>query len=139
MGFVHWGANYSEVLHSQRAQARQFAEAGYDLVIGHGPHVVQPIDFVDGMPVVYSLGNFVFGTPGRFTEEFPGFGLAVTTALGPRGFEELLVQCLRTDNDAVRFQPQPCDADDAERVLPPLNDAMRVDGAAGTLVLGASP
>ena len=72
VAFVHWGVNYADVVHAQRRQAALLAEAGYDLAIGHGPHVAQPVEVVGGMPTVYSLGNFVFGTPGRFTDRRPG-------------------------------------------------------------------
>ncbi len=58
----HWGIEYSPN-HSvlQEAMARSCARAGADLVIGHHPHVVQGIDYIGDMPVVYSLGNLVFG------------------------------------------------------------------------------
>ena len=38
-----------------------------DLVLVHGPHVVQPMEVVRSTPVFWSLGNFVsgMGTPGR--------------------------------------------------------------------------
>ncbi len=58
----HWGTEYDgnhTVL--QEAMARACQRAGADLVIGHHPHVVQGADWIDGMPVVYSLGNLVFG------------------------------------------------------------------------------
>jgi poly-gamma-glutamate synthesis protein (capsule biosynthesis protein) len=32
-----------------------------DLIIGHHPHVVQGYTVISGVPVVYSLGNCVFG------------------------------------------------------------------------------
>ena len=35
-------------------------EAGADLVIGDHPHVLQGFTSVNGMPVLYSLGNFLF-------------------------------------------------------------------------------
>lgn len=48
---------------------RSFAEAaingGADLVIGHHPHVRQPLIYYHGKPICYSLGNFVFSTAGR--------------------------------------------------------------------------
>ena len=58
----HWGTEY-DAHHSalQEAMARACQRAGADLVIGHHPHVVQGIDMIDGMPVVYSLGNLMFG------------------------------------------------------------------------------
>ena len=35
--------------------------AGADLIIGHHPHVLKPIDVYYGVKIVYSLGNFLFG------------------------------------------------------------------------------
>ena len=58
----HWGVEYSanhNVL--QEAMARTCQRAGADLVIGHHPHVVQGIDWIDNMPVIYSIGNLMFG------------------------------------------------------------------------------
>ena len=58
---VHWGKELAEwTSASQRAQARWLIGEGADLVVGHHPHVVQPPACVDGKPVFYSLGNFVF-------------------------------------------------------------------------------
>ena len=37
-----------------------FINAGADLIIGAHPHVVQPIELVRGVPVAWSLGNFIF-------------------------------------------------------------------------------
>ncbi len=64
----HWGTEYEEnhnVL--QEAMARACARAGADLVIGHHPHVVQGIDWIGDMPVIYSLGNLMFGGTIRLT------------------------------------------------------------------------
>lgn len=41
-----------------RRWARVVLDAGADAVIGHGPHVLRGIEFHDGKPIVYSLGNF---------------------------------------------------------------------------------
>lgn len=45
-------------------RTRRFVKAmmalGVDAIIGHHPHVPQGIGWVDGRPVLYSLGNFVF-------------------------------------------------------------------------------
>lgn len=133
VGYVHWGRNYAEVRADQRAWAAAFAAAGYDLVIGHGAHVQQPIELIDGMPVVYSLGNFVFGTPGRFDEEFPGYGLIAVTPLGPDGFDTLILYCILTNNRVVDFQPRLCPPDEAARVLRALHPAVRVERGVGIL------
>lgn len=58
---VHWGSEYTTtVTNAQRELARDLAAAGVDIVIGHHPHVVQPIEQIDSTLVFYSLGNTVF-------------------------------------------------------------------------------
>lgn len=42
-----------------RRFARAVIDAGADAVIGHGPHVLRGIEFYQGRPIAYSLGNFV--------------------------------------------------------------------------------
>lgn len=61
--YVHWGVERDEMPQEyQQALARQYVDAGADLVIGAHPHVLQGIQYYEGKPVVYSLGNFVFGS-----------------------------------------------------------------------------
>lgn len=60
IAFVHWGNEYQfEPSDRQRAQAKVFAENGADIVIGTHPHVIQPVEYIDAVPIVYSLGNFM--------------------------------------------------------------------------------
>jgi len=58
---VHWGGEY-QAAPSPRQQsiAQALAHAGADLVIGHGPHVLQPVEWVRETLVAYSLGNLLF-------------------------------------------------------------------------------
>lgn len=51
----------------QIAFAQAAIDAGADMVIGHHPHVRQPLVIYKGKPIAYSLGNFVFSTTGRGT------------------------------------------------------------------------
>lgn len=61
--YIHWGTENTEELDwAQSDQAPKIVEAGADLVIGDHPHCLQPIQYVDGVPVVYSLGNFWFNS-----------------------------------------------------------------------------
>ena len=39
---------------------RQAVDAGADIVIGHGPHVLRGLEVYRGKPIFYSLGNFIF-------------------------------------------------------------------------------
>jgi poly-gamma-glutamate capsule biosynthesis protein CapA/YwtB (metallophosphatase superfamily) len=57
----HWGPEDVPVPNwIQRGLAQKFVEAGVDLVVGNHTHVVQAIQEIDGIPVFYGLGNFVF-------------------------------------------------------------------------------
>lgn len=40
--------------------SRRAVEAGADVVVGHGPHVLRGIEIHQGRPILYSLGNFIF-------------------------------------------------------------------------------
>lgn len=57
----HWGvSNDLNLCDYQKTLARTAIESGADIVMGHGPHVIQPIELHQGKPIFYSLGNFVF-------------------------------------------------------------------------------
>lgn len=61
--FVHWGTEKTEQPDwAQLEQGPGLAEAGADLIIGAHPHVLQGLESVNGVPVVYSLGNFWFNS-----------------------------------------------------------------------------
>lgn len=61
--FVHWGTESTDLVEkSQRDLAKAYVEAGADLVIGAHSHCLQGIDYIDDVPVFYSLGNFWFNS-----------------------------------------------------------------------------
>ena len=133
VAYVHWGENYEELVPRQRTVAASFARAGYDLVIGAHPHIAQEIEVVDGMPVLYSLGNFAFGSPGRFSEAMPGLGLVARTYLDGDGFHAIEFSCIVIDNDVVRYQPRPCTETQARGLMNRLGSAVTVRGSKGLL------
>lgn len=51
--------------------ARAAIDAGADVVVNHGPHVLKGIEIYKGKPIFYSLGNFIFQneTPLRLPQE----------------------------------------------------------------------
>jgi poly-gamma-glutamate capsule biosynthesis protein CapA/YwtB (metallophosphatase superfamily) len=51
------------------AFSRAMIDAGADLVVGHGPHVLRAAECYQGKPIVYSLGNFV-GVGGLSAKNF---------------------------------------------------------------------
>jgi hypothetical protein len=58
---IHWGGEYQAAPSiRQQTIARALACAGADVIAGHGPHVLQRVEQVEGALVAYSLGNFLF-------------------------------------------------------------------------------
>ncbi|MFE3758665.1 CapA family protein [Nocardia tengchongensis] len=60
---VHWGIPGTIVANYQYTVAHAAVRAGADIVIGHGPHSIQPVEVYRGRPIFYSLGNLVFDWP----------------------------------------------------------------------------
>jgi poly-gamma-glutamate synthesis protein (capsule biosynthesis protein) len=57
----HWGPEDMAVPNwLQRNLAQELVDAGADLVVGNHTHVVQALQELNGVPVFYGLGNFVF-------------------------------------------------------------------------------
>jgi poly-gamma-glutamate capsule biosynthesis protein CapA/YwtB (metallophosphatase superfamily) len=40
--------------------AHAAVDAGADIVVGHGPHVLRGVEIYKGKPILYSIGNFIF-------------------------------------------------------------------------------
>lgn len=64
---VHWGVphgfaaeSYGTLAEYQRPAGHTLIEAGADLVIGHHPHEVHPVEIHRGGVIAYSVGNFLF-------------------------------------------------------------------------------
>jgi poly-gamma-glutamate synthesis protein (capsule biosynthesis protein) len=56
---LHWGREYDhEVSPAQAVLARRLlASPDVDLILGSHTHVVQPLEWINGKPVVYGMGN----------------------------------------------------------------------------------
>ncbi len=54
---------------------RNFAELGADLIIGHHPHVPQPWELHEGVPIFYSIGNSLFDYGSKSSLEEKGLAI----------------------------------------------------------------
>ncbi len=96
----HWGRErWPAPRPYQIALAHAAVEAGADLVIGHHPHVIQPVEVYRGRAIFYSLGNGLFGS----TSPRPQ-GVLVHLTLGP---------------DSARFEVVPLEVRPPYGGLPP--------------------
>jgi len=59
--YESWGVEYTNKANSHQTQlAKAFIDYGADLVVASHPHWVQNIEFYNGKPIMYALGNFIF-------------------------------------------------------------------------------
>lgn len=60
--YMHWGNELEEKSNElQQKFAHHIVNAGADLIVGTHPHVIQEIEYYNGTPIIYSIGNFIFG------------------------------------------------------------------------------
>jgi poly-gamma-glutamate synthesis protein (capsule biosynthesis protein) len=98
----HWGTQYThrpELI--QREVSRALVRAGADLVVGGHPHWVKGVDLVRGVPVLHSLGNFVFDMD--FMEQTMEGVVLETTWWGP---ELKAMRLVPYRMDPVSFAPR---------------------------------
>jgi poly-gamma-glutamate capsule biosynthesis protein CapA/YwtB (metallophosphatase superfamily) len=63
---MHWGNELeNESNKNQKRCAHSLVDAGADLVIGTHAHITQEIEYYNDVPIVYSLGNFIYGGQSR--------------------------------------------------------------------------
>ncbi|WP_163998504.1 CapA family protein [Pyxidicoccus caerfyrddinensis] len=114
--FFHWGreGTYSPEPYQVRL-AHAAIEAGASGVLGSHPHVLQSMELFQGAPVVYSLGNFVFGGNWNPRDKRSALWKA---RFGPGGYLSSEVLPLRSDRfPELPFQPVPVTGAEAEDVL----------------------
>lgn len=89
---VHWGVERNtEPEDYQISLGRQYIDAGADAVIGSHPHVLQAMEYYQGKPIYYSLGNFIFSNRDYETA-------MVELTLTDEGCEAQWIPCVSTAN-----------------------------------------
>ena len=136
---LHWGTEYEAQPRAEDVElAHQLADAGALVVLGHHPHVLQPIELYrrpDGRTAViaYSLGNFVSNQSRKYVHGVTPEKVAATrdgaflrVALARRDYGRGVV---RTEVDGADFLPLWTDNDTVEidrRREPQRRPAIRV-------------
>ena len=63
---MHWGKELELVSDdNQKRLGRTLIDLGVDCVIGCHQHIPQEVEYYKGKPIVYGLGNFIFGVTDR--------------------------------------------------------------------------
>lgn len=99
--FVHWGIERNDIPEDyQRTLAKGYIDAGADLIVGCHPHILQGFEYYNGVPIVYSLGNYLFGNGSVDT-------LLLKAVFSPDGALTLyLIPCKRTNGILTQI-PEP--------------------------------
>ena len=119
---LHAGYNYAPPQPSTVRWAERAIDLGADLVVVHHPHVAHPVQMYKSKPILLSLGNYAFGTPGRDSLDYGWLALARIAGKRLRAVE---LQPLDVQNRRVEFRPRPLDGEELDRAL----EAMRRDSA----------
>jgi poly-gamma-glutamate capsule biosynthesis protein CapA/YwtB (metallophosphatase superfamily) len=110
IAFPHWGKNYMWRSSEQRRIAGRMIDAGVDLIIGHGAHMLQEIERRRDRWIVYSLGNGYFGSEGEYARRnVPPYSLLARLNCSDRGGKlalSLRLYPIVSDNQKTRFQPR---------------------------------
>ncbi len=63
---IHWGLEGSNDIEEVLLETgKEYIDAGADAIVGHHAHVLQGIEFYNGKPIIYNIGNFIFDNYSR--------------------------------------------------------------------------
>ena len=111
---IHWGDEYTNYPSDEQVElGRALIDAGADAVIGHHSHVYQGVEVYRGKPIVYSLGNFLFGSINEDIRD----NIVVALDFGRHGLASLRVFAISGNTASHPFQPARITGKDAESVL----------------------
>jgi poly-gamma-glutamate synthesis protein (capsule biosynthesis protein) len=117
----HWGAELAVFPKSYQVDAaRRAIDAGADLIIGHHPHVLQGVERYRGGLILYSLGNFAFGSMSSHADASVIARITLDGAVREAEFIPLNVL-----NSQVRFQPSPLRGARGRAIICRLNELSR--------------
>lgn len=132
----HWGIENSQEVHpGMRDFAYDVLDAGADAILGHHPHVPRGIEVRDGKPIVYSMGNFIFGHGHDYWMD----NIAVRLHIGIEGATRLDVLPVAGRGDALS-QPYLLEGEAARALLEDIRTrsaefgtTLRIEGNAGVI------
>jgi poly-gamma-glutamate capsule biosynthesis protein CapA/YwtB (metallophosphatase superfamily) len=138
----HWGEELAQFPKPyQRRAAHAAIDAGADLILGHHPHVLQGIEQYRGKSILYSLGNFVFGSNSSSAD------VSIIARISLDGAAQRVeVIPLNVLNSQVRFRPTLLSGRRGEEVVDrlnslsaPFNSRITMAGGRYTLEGSAAP
>jgi len=110
----HWGVPYlREPSAEDCAKARLAIDYGADVVVGHHPHIIQPFEIYRERPILYSVGNFTFGSANSRAEGLMaafGFGDGATIV-------QIFPLYVKNRDPRIDYRPAVLSGASGERIL----------------------
>lgn len=114
----HWGREKTETLRPYQPRLAHAAiDAGADIVLGHHPHILQAIEKYKQGLIIYSLGNYVFGS---YSQDARNSVVARIT-LHDGNYHSAELTPINVLNTQVVFQPRPLKDEAAADVIRHIN------------------
>jgi len=128
----HWGREGTTKLRAYQTRLGRVAiDEGASLVIGHHPHIMQGLERYKNGLILYSLGNYVFGSYSNRVQ----YGGIANITLNKQGFESLALTMVDVNNFRRHFQPIPLQGyalkqafDELQQLSKKLNTPVQLQG-----------
>ncbi len=118
--YVHWGVEYDAYPQEyQKVLARQYIDAGADFVAGAHSHCLQSMEYYNGKPVFYGLGNFVFDANIERT-------MAVEVIVSKEGEAECRLIPAKAVNGCTMIM-EPDEAEELYRYMESISEGISID------------
>ena len=116
---VHWGReSTTELRPYQESIGHAAIDAGASIVIGHHPHVLQAVEQYKQGVILYSLGNFAFGSYSKKVDS----SVIAQAYFKDNKLSQMRFWPIDVRNTEVLFQSRILDSDRADRVVQHLQE-----------------
>jgi poly-gamma-glutamate capsule biosynthesis protein CapA/YwtB (metallophosphatase superfamily) len=126
--FPHAGTNYKWKNEEQQEMAYSALDAGADMYIGHGAHMMQEIEFYHNKWIIYNLGNFIFNSRGRYKgDDLHSYGALamLELSLGKQKVDAAVkLYPLNSNNYETMYRPKPVNNEQYRKLLNMLKQRM---------------
>ncbi len=100
---IHWGGGDVIDPEGKQVVARAAIDAGADIILGHGPHLINGIEFYKSKPILYSIGNFAFQfKPDAYTFFPETLKIVQRLSSDPKLFESMIVRMVLSPKGGFR-------------------------------------
>ncbi len=111
---LHWGFENQPNVHPKQIEiAHLLIDGGADAIIGHHPHVPHGIEIYKKRPILYSLGNFIFG---HYNNQWGNNNFLAEIVIDQRRIQGILIYPI-SGKEKELFQPELLNGDRANRLL----------------------